>query len=94
MLWRQSFFVFGLCREVARVGHTPDEIHCPEKMLLDLSQEHKEHLAFLPQVDSRLGDLAMESGVLWDGEGAGERPGLLPSMAMVTNFALIASIYI
>uniref|UniRef100_A0A671DKC0 Uncharacterized protein n=1 Tax=Rhinolophus ferrumequinum TaxID=59479 RepID=A0A671DKC0_RHIFE len=33
-------------------------------MLLDLSQEHKEHLAFLPKIDSGLGDLAMESGVL------------------------------
>lgn len=25
---------------------------CSAKMLLDLSEEHKEHLAFLPQVDS------------------------------------------
>lgn len=25
---------------------------CAAKMLLDLSEEHKEHLAFLPQVDS------------------------------------------
>ena len=28
------------------------EIRIPVKMLLDLSEEHKEHLAFLPQVDS------------------------------------------
>ncbi|MBV96017.1 COMM domain-containing protein 2, partial [Eschrichtius robustus] len=39
--------------EVARTGSgLRGEIGQPEKMLLDLSEEHKEHLAFLPQVDS------------------------------------------
>lgn len=47
------------------------ESGCAAKMLLDLSEEHKEHLAFLPQVDGA--GKGRGDGVAW---GQGRRPAL------------------
>lgn len=58
-----------LAPEVARAGSTlPSEILRLVKMLLDLSEEHKEHLAFLPQVDST-GQGARQRRVVFCGLG-------------------------
>ena len=53
------------------------EIGYPGKMLLDLSEEHKEHLAFLPKVDSA-GQGARRRRVVpcGLGRGSGERLAL------------------
>lgn len=49
---RRSFFLPAQSQEVVRAGPAlQGEVVRAAKMLLDLSEEHKEHLAFLPQVD-------------------------------------------
>uniref|UniRef100_A0ABI7Y8C0 COMM domain containing 2 n=1 Tax=Felis catus TaxID=9685 RepID=A0ABI7Y8C0_FELCA len=63
-------------------------------MLLDLSEEHKEHLAFLPQVDST-GQGTRPRRVVFCGLGGGTRGvpgahGLLVSLAVVAEFGRIA----
>lgn len=47
------------------------KVRRPAKMLLDLSEEHKEHLAFLPQVDT--------AGKGVRGAGGGDSPGEQPA---------------
>lgn len=63
-------------------------------MLLDLSEEHKEHLAFLPQVDSS-GQGTRQRRVVFcglgkDAEGAPVSHDLLASVAVVAEFGRIA----
>lgn len=49
----ELFRVWTRVPEVVRAGSArTGETRRSAKMLLDLSEEHKEHLAFLPQVDS------------------------------------------
>ena len=80
---------------MARTGSAlRGEIGQPEKMLLDLSEEHKEHLAFLPQVDSA-GEGARRRRVVLCGLGRGSvgapgAQGLLASVAVVAEFGRIA----
>lgn len=87
--------VWTLAPEVARAGSTLlSEFLRPGKMLLDLSEEHKEHLAFLPQVDST-GQGARPrrvDSVVW-GRGSRGVPGaygLLASLVVVAEFGRIA----